>query len=139
MDLYDFDTLMFPINWQMIKRDAWGTKAIAEANKRDMGVLAINGLAHRSWQEDEKKDSRYQKSWCKPIDVENTTLGVSALKFSIQAGADVIIPSGDFRNFSFCVDHIEEILTKPLPRKEKSILDNEFLAVKDYPFFNPRT
>ena len=32
MDLYDFDTLMFPINWQMIKRDAWGTKAIAEAN-----------------------------------------------------------------------------------------------------------
>jgi len=36
-------------------------------------------------------------------------------------------------------DHIEEILTKPLSRKEKSILDNEFLAVKDYPFFNPRT
>lgn len=49
MDLYDFDTLMFPINWQMIKRDAWGTKAIAEANKRNMGVLAIKGLAHRSW------------------------------------------------------------------------------------------
>ena len=139
MDLYDFDTLMFPINWQMIKRDAWGTKAIAEANKRNMGVLAIKGLAHRSWQEDEKKDRRYQKSWCKPIDVENTTLGVSALKFSIQAGADFIIPPGDFRNFSFCVDHIEEILTKPLSRKEKSIMDNEFLAVKDYPFFNPRT
>ena len=71
--------------------------------------------------------------------MENTTLGVSALKFSIQAGADFIIPPGDFRNFSFCVDHIEEILTKPLSIKEKSILDNEFLAVKDYPFFNPRT
>lgn len=139
MSMYDFDTMMFPINWQMIKRDGWGTKAIAEAKKRGMGVLAIKGLTHRSWMENEKKDSRYQKSWCKPIDVENTALGVSALKFTIQAGADVIIPPGDFRNFSFCVDHIEEILAKPLSRKEKSLLDNEFLAVKNYPFFNPKT
>ncbi len=54
-------------------------------------------------------------------------------------GADVIIPPGDFRNFSFCVDHIGEILEAPLSRREKTLLDNEFLAVKDYPFFDPRT
>ena len=104
-----------------------------------MGVLAIKGLTHRRWLENEKKDSRYQKSWCKPIDVENRELGVAALKFTFQAGADAIIPPGDFRNFSFCVDNIAEILDSPLSKKEKTLLDNEFLAVKDYPFFDPRT
>ncbi len=139
MSMYDFDSFMFPTNWQMIKLDGWGTKAIKEAKKRGMGVLAIKGLTHRSWMENEKSSSRYQKSWCKPIDVENKEFGIAALKFTIQAGADVIIPPGDFRNFSFCVDNIDEILNKPLSRKEKQLLDNEFLAVKDYPFFNPKT
>jgi hypothetical protein len=36
------------------------------------------------------------------------------------------------------VDHIEEIVNKPLSGKEKKLLDNEFLAVKEYPFFNPQ-
>lgn len=139
MSMYDFDTMMFPTNWQMIKLDGWGTGAVNEAKRRGMGVLAIKGLIHRRWMENEKKDSRYQKSWCKPIDVENREFGVAALKFTFQAGADVIIPPGDFRNFSFCVDHIGEILKAPLSRREKTLLDNEFLAVKDYPFFDPRT
>ena len=139
MSMYDFDSLMFPVNWQMIKLDGWGMKAVNEAKKQGMGVLSIKGLTHRKWMENEKSSSRYQKSWCKPIDVENKAFGIAALKFSIQAGADVIVPPGDFRNFSFCVDHIDEILNKPLSRKEKQLLDNEFLSVKEYPFFNPRT
>ena len=139
MSMYDFDTIMFPTNWQMIKLDGWGAGAVNEAKRRGMGVLAIKGLIHRRWMEDEKQDSRYQKSWCKPIDVENREFGIAALKFTFQAGADVIIPPGDFRNFSFCVDNIEEILDSPLTKKEKTLLDNEFLAVKDYPFFDPRT
>lgn len=139
MSMYDFDSLMFPVNWQMIKLDGWGMKAVEEAKRLGMGVLSIKGLTHRKWMENEKSSSRYQKSWVKPIDVENKEFGIAALKFSIQAGADVIVPPGDFRNFSFCVDHIDEILNNPLSRKEKQLLDNEFLSVKDYPFFNPRT
>lgn len=137
MSMYDFDTMMFPTNWQMIKL-GWGSEAVNEAKRRGMGVIAIKGLTHRRWMDNEKKDSRYQKSWCKPIDVENAELAVAALKFTFQAGADVIIPPGDFRNFSFCVDHITEILDNPLSKKEKTLLDNEFLAVKDYPFFDPK-
>jgi hypothetical protein len=36
------------------------------------------------------------------------------------------------------VDHIEEIVGKPLTRKEEKLLDSEFLAVKEYPFFDPK-
>ncbi len=139
MAMYDFDSLMFPTNWQMIKLDGWGLDAVKEAKRQGMGVLAIKGLAHRRWLQNEKSTSRYQKSWVKPIDVENREFGIAALKFTIQTGADVIVPPGDFRNFSFCVDHIEEIFGKPLSRQEKQLLDKEFQSVKEYPFFNPKT
>lgn len=138
MSMYRFDSIMFPTNWQMIMRDGWGAKAVNEAKRQGMGVLAIKGLIHRKWINEEERKA-YPKSWCKPIDVSNTELGVAALKYTFQSGADVIIPRGDFRDFAFCVDHIEEILDSPLSKKEKTLLDNEFLAVKDYPFFEPRT
>ncbi len=138
MSMYNFDSIMFPTNWQMIMRDGWGVGAVKEAKHQEMGVLAIKGLTHRKWINEEERQA-YPKSWCKPIDVSNTALGVAALKYTFQSGADVIIPPGDFRDFAFCVDHIGEILERPLSRKEKSLLEHEFLAVKDYPFFEPRT
>ncbi|MDD3788349.1 MAG: aldo/keto reductase [Petrimonas sp.] len=140
MAMYDFDSIMFPTNWQMIMRDGWGAGAVNDAKRRGMGVLAIKGLVHRRWLDsDEKTRSSYPKSWVKPIDVSDTALGIAALKYTFQSGADVIIPPGDFRDFAFCVDHIDEILESPLSKKEKTLLDNEYLAVKDYPFFDPRT
>lgn len=140
LSMYDFDTVMFPLNWQMDMRDKWGSGVANEAKRRGMGVIALKGLIHRRWLNDEeKRNSRYQKSWCKPIDVENAELAVAALKYTFQIGADMIVPPGDFRNFSFCVDHIVEILESPLSKEEKTLLEREFLAVKDYPFFEPRT
>lgn len=137
MSMYDFDTVMFPINWQMDMLAQWGSGVAKDAKRRGMGVIALKGLVHRKWLNDEERKS-YPKSWVKPIDVSNPEMGIAALKYTFQTGADVIVPPGDFRNFAFCVDHIEEIVGKPLSRKEKNLLDNEFLAVKEYPFFNPQ-
>jgi diketogulonate reductase-like aldo/keto reductase len=138
ISMYDFDTMMFPTNWQMIMRDGWSTEAIKTAKKHDMGVIAIKGLIHRSWINQEERKA-YPKSWCKPIDVSDVPFGVAALKYTFKSGADVIIPPGDFRDFAFCVDHIDEILGSPLSNSEQALLDREFLAVKDHPFFEPRT
>jgi len=137
MSMYDFDTVMFPINWQMDMLAQWGSGVANEAKRRGIGVIALKGLVHRRWLNDEERKS-YPKSWVKPIDVSSPEMGIAALKYTFQTGADVIVPPGDFRNFAFCVDHIEEIVNKPLSGKEKKLLDNEFLAVKEYPFFNPQ-
>jgi aryl-alcohol dehydrogenase-like predicted oxidoreductase len=137
MSMYDFDTVMFPINWLMVMLAQWGSGVANEAKRRGMGVIALKGLVHRKWLNDEERKS-YPKSWVKPIDVSNPEMGIAALKYTFQTGADIIIPPGDFRNFAFCVDHIEEIVGKPLTRKEEKLLDSEFLAVKEYPFFDPR-
>ncbi|MDK2851783.1 MAG: hypothetical protein PWQ38_48 [Proteiniphilum sp.] len=137
MSMYDFDTVMFPINWLMVMLAQWGSGVANEAKRRGMGVIALKGLVHRKWLNDEERKS-YPKSWVKPIDVSNPEMGIAALKYTFQTGADIIIPPGDFRNFAFCVDHIEEIVGKPLTRKEEKLLDSEFLAVKEYPFFDPK-
>lgn len=137
MSLYDFDTVMFPINWQMDMLGKWGSGVAEDARKRGMGVIALKGLIHRKWLNDEERKA-YPKSWCKPIDVSDPEMGIATLKYTFKTGADVIVPPGDFRNFAFCVDHVEEIISKPLTKKEINLLDNEFLAVKDYPFFDPQ-
>lgn len=138
MSMYDFDTVMFPLNWQMDMRDGWGSGVTNDARDRGVGVIAIKGLIHRRWIEGDER-SEYPKSWCKPIDVSNVDLGVAALKYTFKAGADVIIPPGDFRNFAFCVDHIEEIVENEITPFEKELLNKEYLTVKDYPFFEPKT
>ena len=135
MSMYDFDTVMFPINWQMDMLAQWGSGVANDARKRGMGVIALKGLVHRKWLNEEERKS-FPKSWVKPIDVSNQAMGIAALKYTFRAGADVIVPPGDFRNFAFCVDHIEEIVSKPLTAKETKLLEHEFLAVKEYPFFN---
>lgn len=137
MSMYDFDTVMFPINWQMDMLAQWGSGVAKDARQRGMGVIALKGLVHRKWLNEEERKS-YPKSWVKPIDVSNQAMGIAALKYTFKTGADVIVPPGDFRNFAFCVDHIEEIVNKPLTTKEKKLLEHEFLAVKEYPFFNPQ-
>ncbi len=138
MSMYDFDTVMFPLNWQMDMRDGWGSGVANDAKRRGVGVIAIKGLIHRRWIDGDDR-SQYPKSWCKPIDVSDVELGVAALKYTFRAGADVIIPPGDFRNFAFCVDHIEEILTDFNSTSYNALLDKEFLAVKEHPFFDPKT
>jgi len=138
MSMYDFDTVMFPLNWQMDMRDGWGSGVANDAKRRGVGVIAIKGLIHRRWIDEDERD-KYPKSWCKPIDVSDRKLGIAALKYTFNAGADVIIPPGDFRDFAFCVDHIEEIVGDEFTSSEKQLLDNEYLAVKEYPFFEPKT
>lgn len=138
MSMYDFDTVMFPLNWQMDMRDGWGLGVANEAKRRGVGVIAIKGLTHRKWIDGDERN-QYPKSWCKPIDVSNVDLGIAALKYTFNVGADVIIPPGDFRNFAFCVDHIEEIVGNEFTSSERQLLDNEYLAVKEYPFFDPKT
>ena len=138
MSMYDFDTVMFPLNWQMDMRDGWGSGVANDAKRRGVGVIAIKGLISRRWLDGDDR-SQYPKSWCKPIDVSDVDLGVAALKYTFKAGADVIIPPGDFRNFAFCVDHIEEVLDDLNSPSHNTLLNKEFLAVKEHPFFEPKT
>lgn len=135
IELYDFDTVLFPFNWHMNIGSGYGSALMKAAKERGMGILGMKSLIERAWQSPEEQ-ARYPfpKSWCKPIDLENEALRVAAVKYAFTLGVDAIVPPGDFINFSFAVNHIEECL-KPLSTEERNLLDAAYQSVKNRPPF----
>ena len=137
MELYDFDSVLFPFNWHMNLAYGMGSELIKTAKARNMGVLAMKQLIERAWKDgDDAMRARFPKSWCKPIDPENVALRLAAIKYTLSLGPDILIPPGDFENFSFVVEHIEECLANPLTDDDLAFLRENLERVKDAPFFD---
>ncbi len=137
LSLYDFDTVMFPVNWQLEMGAGIGRKLEREIAARGIGLLGMKSLVLRAWRPGEQKDSGYPKSWCKPIDPADEALALAALRYTFAAGADVLVPPGNFKSFSFVVEHIREVLAQPLSPADESVLLRELALVRNEPFFTP--
>lgn len=128
LDLYPFDTVLFPMNWAMGIVQGWGDRLAQVAQERNIGLLAMKTLAHRNWREGE--DRVYPKSWCKPV-FDQEELGVAAMKYGFAKGATAIVPPGNFHHFQFALEHIEQCVSEPLTQAEWTLLRREAEAVKD--------
>ncbi|MDD4524341.1 MAG: aldo/keto reductase [Lachnospiraceae bacterium] len=137
MELYDFDTVLFPLNWHMNMEYSFGNRVVMTAKARGMGILGMKSLIDRAWiNEEEREKSMFPKSWCKPIDADNTPLRVAAMKYALSLGADTLVPPGNFHDFSFAVEHIDECLENPLDEKDITLLKQSLKDVRKYPFFD---
>ncbi len=63
---FDFDSILFPLNFVTWYKEDFGPRVIEEAQKRGMGILALKALALRSWKDGETK--KWPKCWYKPVD-----------------------------------------------------------------------
>ncbi len=136
ISLYDFDTVLFPLNWHLHIGQGFGSRIVKAAKKKNMGVLGMKSLILRRWRgEEEKKNSASPKSWCKPIDPENTALRLAAMKYAVSLGADTLIPPGNFVDFAFMTDHIDDVLANPLSESDMALLRASYDIVRDEPFF----
>jgi len=137
MSLYDFDTVLFPLNWHMNIGHGMGTQVCKTAKEKVMGILGMKQSIERGWMNlKEKENSQFTKSWCKPIDLENKKLRLAAMKYTFSLGADTLVPPGDFVNFSFVVENIDECLKHTLTEADLTLLKEAYEKVKDYPFFS---
>lgn len=133
---YDFDTVLFPFNWFMNMAHGMGNQLLALAKERNMGVIAMKSFIEHSFtSEAERMNSRFPKSWCKPIDVEDTEFGVAAMKYALSLGVDTLIPPGNFASFSFAVEHIDECLQNPLNQDDLDFLNKKLETVRGKEFF----
>lgn len=136
LELYDFDTVLFPFNWFMNMEHGMGSRLIKAAKERNMGVLCMKAFIERKWDnEEEREASAFPKSWCKPIDVEDKTFGTAAMKYALSLGVDTLIPPGNYASFSFAVDHIEECLDNPLNEEDRRFLQAKLDLVRGKEFF----
>lgn len=91
MEKFDFDTILFPINFVCWYQGNFGAKVVARAKEKQMGILALKSLAMTRIPEGIKKP--YQKLWYIPVDEDETQN--LAVRFTLSQGTTAAIPPGD--------------------------------------------
>ena len=133
IELFPFDTVLFPFNWFMNMAHGMGNRLLAAAREKGMGVLAMKAFIERRWEENEDRGC-FPKSWCKPIETDlEPEFGIAAMKYALSLGVDTLIPPGNFKSFSFAVDHIDECLESPEP--DLALLRKKLETVRGKEFF----
>lgn len=91
MNQFDFDTVMHPINFLCMERSGKGQLLIKQAEKNNMGILAIKTLALRPYNEDEERS--LPNTWYYPI-TNDDELSALAMRYTYNAGNVVMISPG---------------------------------------------
>ena len=133
---YPFDSVMFPLNWMLHMAQGKGG-ALGEAkSKQGFGLIGIKSIVERAWVSDaERQGSPWPKSWCKPIDAQQHTLRLAAIRYAFHLGAETLIPPGNWECGEFMLANISECLDHPYSRNDEALLLQQFQKVKDQPFF----
>ena len=138
LEMYDFDTVLFPYNWHMHMAHGMGGALLKKIREKGAGALCMKSMIERAWREGERQESKYPKSWCKPIDADGEPeLLLAAMKYVLELGVDAIVPPGNFDHFRFAVEHIDRAVSEPLTDAERGLLESRLETVRDRPFFGP--
>ncbi len=119
LDHYNFDTILFPINFVLFSQANFGPQIIATARERGMGILALKSMAKTTWPTAEKKNHPNPKCWYEP-----TSLPVEAalaLRWTLSHPITAAVPPGDETYFRLAMDVAQNF--KPIePEEEKTLL-----------------
>jgi len=100
MDRFDFDSILFPVNFVLFARGNFGPQVMQKARQKGLARLALKALAHRPWRRGEART--YPNCWYRPID--DPTLALKALRFTLSEEVVSAIPPGDERLYRMTLD-----------------------------------
>jgi predicted aldo/keto reductase-like oxidoreductase len=90
MKSFDFDSILFPINFACWNAGNFGPQVFDEAEKRGMGILALKAMALTKLADGEEKI--FKNVWYRPIKDENVMK--MALKYSLSKNITAAVPPG---------------------------------------------
>ena len=112
MDRFAFDTILFPFNWVCWNQGNFGHRAIAKAQEKELGILALKTMAKRKWKEGEER--KQGRTWYLPVESpEEAALG---LRFTLSKPITAAVSPGDARLLWWACDAADEFT--PLSEKE---------------------
>jgi aryl-alcohol dehydrogenase-like predicted oxidoreductase len=119
MDRYNFDTVLFPVNWVLFTQAGFGPQILKRAQDKNMGILALKGMAKTTWPTDQRKNHPEPKCWYQPAAFpDEASLG---LRWTLGHPITAAIPPGDERYFRLAMDVAQNY--KPLaPHEEHALL-----------------
>jgi aryl-alcohol dehydrogenase-like predicted oxidoreductase len=101
MDLFDFDTVLFPVNYVCYFKSDFGPEVVRRARNLGLGILAIKALARQPWPDDSLRP-HWAKCWYQPVTApEEADL---ALRFTLSQPVTSAIPPGDIRLFRRAIE-----------------------------------
>jgi aryl-alcohol dehydrogenase-like predicted oxidoreductase len=96
MRQFDFDTILFPVNFVSFLKGNFGPQIMALAKEKNMGILALKALARQPWPRGARRDD-WPKCWYQPIlDPEEAAL---SFRFTLSQPVTAAVPPGDKRLF----------------------------------------
>jgi len=126
MDRFNFDTILFPINFILFLQANFGPQVIVKAQEKEMGILALKGMAKTTWPEVEKNNHPHPKCWYKPAEfLHQAALGY---RWTLSQPLTAAIPPGDERYFRLGMGVGQQF--KPLTELENEDLLGTAAGVK---------
>jgi aryl-alcohol dehydrogenase-like predicted oxidoreductase len=119
MDRYNFDTVLFPVNWVLFTQAGFGPQILKHAQEKKMGILALKGMAKTVWSGGQRLIHPEPKCWYQPAAFpDEASLG---LRWTLGHPITAAIPPGDERYFRLAMDVAQNY--KPLePHEEQALL-----------------
>ena len=118
MDRYDFDTILFPVNWVLFTQAGFGPQILKRAQEKNMGILALKGMAKTVWAPDQRANHPEPKCWYQPASFPDEAL--LGLRWTLGHAITAAIPPGDERYFRLAMDVAQNY--KPLEAHEEQAL-----------------
>ncbi len=133
MDRFDFNSILFPINFATWYAGNFGPQVLAKAEEKGMGILALKAMAKGPWPEGAEEET-YPKCWYEPlVGPEEAKMG---LRFTLSHAVTAAIPPGDENLFKKTLDLATQF--EPLQPSEVRAIKEKGLAGN--PLFNyPQT
>ena len=116
MDHFDFDTILFPVNYVTWYQGNFGPAVLDKAHEKEMGILALKTLAKKPWPDGKKE--KWTKAWYSPVDsYEEARM---ALSWTLSRPVTACVSPGHAELLWWMIDAEKEI--RPLtPADEEAI------------------
>lgn len=112
MDRFEFDSILFPVNWVNWYQGEFGPKTLEKAQANGLAILALKTMAKRKWQEGEERE--WSKTWYRPV--ESYEEAKLAVRFTFSLPVTAGPCPGHEQLFDWMCDAAEEF--KPLGEDE---------------------
>jgi len=118
MDRYNFDTVLFPVNFVLFSQANFGPQILKRAQEKGMGILALKSMAKTVWPADQQQGHPEPKCWYQPATFpDEASLG---LRWTLGHPVTAALPPGDERYFRLAMDVAQNY--RPLEQHEEQAL-----------------
>jgi predicted aldo/keto reductase-like oxidoreductase len=122
MERYEFDSVLFPLNWVNLLQGEFAPPVLAAAQAKGIGILALKGMAKTKISDTD----RLEKMWYEPLNDEDQAK--LAFRYTLSQGITAALPPGYEKWFRWALEVVDPYIA-PTADEIKTMLPRSCTAV----------